>query len=180
MNNLNFLVVGVAWWHPEEIPFLNRSRSIMPLPTIVTNPKRLGFRGGMAPPWRNTFVKSKQKHNATPHNDNSKKLFVGLTWWYPEEIPWLSRSRIIIMPLPTIMTIQKNYFHLGVAWWHPEELRWLSRSGRIMPHSHNNDTSKKIGCRGGMVAPWSNTLAKSKQKHNDLPTIMIIPKKLVV
>jgi hypothetical protein len=32
-------------------------------------------RGGMVEPWRNTFAKSKQKHNAPSHNnDNSEKM----------------------------------------------------------------------------------------------------------
>jgi len=28
--------VGEAWWHPEEIPWLSRSRNITPLTTIMT------------------------------------------------------------------------------------------------------------------------------------------------
>ena len=36
-----------------------------------------------------------------------------------------------------------------------------------MPPSNKNDNSEKNFCCGdGMVAPWRNTLAKSKQKHN--------------
>jgi hypothetical protein len=45
----NFVVVeGVAWWHPEEIPWLSRSISIMPLPAIMTNTFFLlkGWHGG--------------------------------------------------------------------------------------------------------------------------------------
>ena len=117
----------------------------------------------MVAPWRNTLAKSKQKHNAPSHNDNSKKMGVGVAWWHPEEMPWLSRSRSI-MPLPT-RTIQKKW-GVWVAWWHNEEIPWLNRSRSIMLPSHNNDNSKKIECRGGMVAAWRNTLAKSKQKHN--------------
>jgi hypothetical protein len=85
---------------------------------------------------------------------------VGVAWWHPEEMPWLSRSRSI-MPLPT-MTISK-FFGVGVAWWFPEEIPWPSRS--IMPPFHINDNSKKW-CGGDMVAPWRHTLAKSKLKHN--------------
>jgi len=60
-----------------------------------------------------------------------KILGVGMAWWHPEEIYWLSRSRII-MPLPIIITIPKE-FVVGVTWWHPEEVHWLSRSRSIMP-----------------------------------------------
>ena len=127
------------------------------------NSEKNGCRGGMVAPWRNTLAKSKQKHNAPSHNDNSKKMGVGVAWWHPEEMPWLSRSRSI-MPLPT-RTIQKKW-GVWVAWWHNEEIPWLNRSRSIMLPSHNNDNSKKIGFRGGMVAPWRNTSGKSKQKHN--------------
>jgi len=42
----------VAWWHPEEIPFLSRGRSIIPFATLMTiskNKKNLIY-GGMVPP----------------------------------------------------------------------------------------------------------------------------------
>ena len=51
----------------------------------------------MVAPIRNTLAKSKQKHKAPSHNnDNSKKFVVGVAWWHPEEIPWLSRSKKVL------------------------------------------------------------------------------------
>ena len=107
-NNENseiFLCVGVAWWPPEEIPWPRRSRSKLPLSTIMTI--KNGCRGGMVAPRRSTSCKSKQKHNAPTHNDNSKKIWPRVAWWHPDEIPCLSLSRI--MPLPSIMTNPKNF-----------------------------------------------------------------------
>jgi len=34
--------VGVALWNPEEISLLSRSRSIMPLPTVMIIPPKMG------------------------------------------------------------------------------------------------------------------------------------------
>jgi len=49
---------------------------------------------------------------------------VGVAWWHPEEIPWLSRSRSIMPPSHNNDNSRKN--GLGVAWWNPEEMPWLS------------------------------------------------------
>ena len=136
-NNNTYQKMGLclAWWHPEEIPWLSRSRSKMRPSHNNENSKK------MVAPWRNILVMSKQKHNAPSHNnDNSDNYGVGLAWWQPEEIHWLSRRSI--MPLPT-MTIMKNLGVYGVAWRHPKEIPRLSRSRTIMPPSHNNDNSKK-------------------------------------
>jgi len=67
--------------------------------------------------------------STSQNNDNCKKC-VGVAWWHPEEIPWLSRSRNI---MPTSQNNDNLKNGVGVAWWHPEEIPWLSRSRSIMP-----------------------------------------------
>ena len=130
---------------------------------IMTIPKNW-CRGGIVTPWRNTFVKSKQKHYApSQNNDNSEKIIflgVGVAWWHPEELPWLSRSRNI-MP-PSQMTIPK----IGV--WGGMVAPWRNTlaMSKQKQNAPSNNNSGKFWCRGGVVAPWKNTLAKSKQKHN--------------
>ena len=156
--------LGVSWWHPEEIRWLSPSGNIMPPShNNDVSKKNFGCRDGMVEPWRNTLAKSKQNHNALPIIMTIPKEFVvGVTWWHPEEVPWLSRSRSI-MPLPTIMTIPKNGFRgWMVAPWRNTLTKSKQKRNAL---SHNNDNSKKM-CMGGMVAPWRNTLAKSKPKHN--------------
>jgi hypothetical protein len=37
----NVLRVGVARWHPEEIPWPSRRRSKLAVPTIMTIPKKI-------------------------------------------------------------------------------------------------------------------------------------------
>ena len=128
----------------------------------------------MVAPLRNTLAKSKQNHNAPSIIMTIPKEFVvGVTWWHPEEVPWLSRSRNI-MPFPTIMTIQKK-LGVWVAWWHPEEIPWLSRSWSILPLP-TIMTIPKNGCTCGMVDPWRNTLDKSKQsKMGNWPFLFLGP-----
>ena len=152
----------MAWWHPEEMPWLSGSRSVIPLPTIMTAQK-IGCRGGMVAPWRITLAKSKQKYNAPFPQWQFKKLGVRVAWWHHEEIPWLRRSRSIMSPSHNDNS--KKNLDVGEAWWQPEEIPWLSRRRSIMPLPTIMTITKKW-CRGGMVALWRNTLPKSKLKHN--------------
>jgi len=75
---------------------------------------------------------------------------VGVAWWHPEELSWLSRSRRIMHPSHNDDNSVKS--GVGMAWWHPEEIPWLSRSRRIgtLPTIM---TIPGKWCRGVMAAP---------------------------
>ena len=149
---------------PWKIPWLSRSGSIMPLPTIKKIPEEKNwFMGCVVSPWRNNFAKSKQKHNAPSHNNDNSKNGVWVAWWQPEELPWLSRRRRIMHPSHNNDYSEKMVW-VGVVVPRRNTLALSKQKHNAL--SHKNDNSGKKWCRGGMVTPWRNTLTNSKQKHN--------------
>ena len=122
----------MACFYPDEVPWLCRSRTILLLHTIKTILKKW-CRGGLVAHCKNTLDKSKKNIMSLPTIRTIKKIGVGLAWWHPEEIPWLSRRRNIISRSHNNDNSKKKtkILGVGIAWWHPEEVPWTSQ--RIMP-----------------------------------------------
>ena len=67
----------------------------MPLPTIMTIPKKIGFSGGMVHPEEIPWLIRSRSIMSLPAMTIPKKIGIGVAWWHPEEMTWLSRSRRI-------------------------------------------------------------------------------------